>query len=129
MPKRLTKQEQRNLYAALPNHRKNAVKRCQMRGDGLKKTMGEVGKVLGHIAKEVGPVVLKEIVVPLLKEKYLKSGSGTEPSGGSDSLTGTGTKPSGGGLRLAGQRGRPRGSGKKKHTKAKRKVGRPKKQK
>lgn len=98
MPTRLTIPQQRKLLKALPATRKNAVKKycrqCQMRGEGIQDILKKVGSVLGPIAREVGPKVLKEFIIPLLlkkaKEKY-----------------GVGLTPAGGTLKLAGQ-GRPR---------------------
>ena len=92
MPTRMTVAQQRALLKALPAHRKNAVKKhcqkCQMQGQGFKDILKSVGSVLGPIAKEVGPLVLKELIVPFLKKK-----------------AGLGLRLPGGALRLAGQRG------------------------
>ena len=104
MPAKLTTTQQRALYNALPNIRKLALKKhcnaCQMRGEGMKEIMAKIGDVLGPIARELGPKVMKEIIVPLLmnyaKEKTGLSGKGRSPAGGSLS-------PAGGSLRLAGQ--------------------------
>ena len=101
MPTRLTKSQQHALLRALPAHRKNAVKShcqsCQMRGEGFKDILKSIGKVIGPIAKEVGPVVLKEFILPFVKKK----------------IAGNGLTLPGGGLRLAGQRGQ----GKKRQAK------------
>jgi len=110
MPTRLTKAQQRSLIRALPAHRKNAVKKhcqkCQMQGQGFKDILKSVSSVLGPIAKEVGPVVLKELVVPFLKNK-----------------AGLGLRLPGGALRLAGRqpvtRRRQCGTGKRKKKKKK----------
>ena len=103
MPTRLTKAQQKSLLSALPAHRKNAVKAhcqsCQMKGEGFMDILKSIGGVLGPIAKELGPTVLKEFILPFIKKKM-----------------GNGLTPAGGALRLAGQRGR-----------GKKKVGRPKK--
>jgi hypothetical protein len=56
-----------------------------MQGAGFMDFIKKVGNFIGPIAKVVGPVVLKEVVVPLLKSKV-----------------GLGLTPTGGGLRLAG---------------------------
>ena len=94
MPTRLTKSQQHALLRALPAHRKNAVKAhcrsCQMKGEGFMDILKSIGKVLGPIAKEVGPVVLKEFIIPFVKQK----------------MAGNGLNPAGGALRLAGQRGK-----------------------
>lgn len=95
MVKRLNLSEQRKLYGALPASRKNMVKKhcraCAMRGEGLGKILKSTGKVLGPVAKEIGPTVMKEIVVPLLREKM-------------KSQKGKGLTLPGGGLKLAGQK-------------------------
>ena len=101
---KLTLPQQRTLYNALPTNRKMALKKhcnsCEMRGEGIKDIMKKIGDVLGPIAKELGPKVLKEIIVPLLmnyaKEKAGLSGTGVATAG-------KGLSPAGGGLRLAGQ--------------------------
>ena len=104
MPSKLTLPQQRALYNALPMSRKIALKKhcnsCEMRGEGFKDIMSKIENVLGPIAKELGPKVLKEIVVPLLmnyaKEKAGLAGKGLGLAGGTLS-------PAGGALRLAGQ--------------------------
>ena len=94
MPTKLTIAQQKKLLSALPAHRKAAVKAhctsCQMKGQGFMDILKSVGSVLGPIAKEVGPTVLKEFVLPFVKKK----------------IEGGGLSLPGGALRLAGQRGR-----------------------
>tara|TARA_R110000823_G_scaffold41021_2_gene108287 strand:- start:439 stop:888 length:450 start_codon:yes stop_codon:yes gene_type:complete len=125
---KLNLKQQRALIKALPAHRINDVKKhcksCQMKGQGIGAILKSIGSVLGPIAKEVGPTVLKELVLPFVKYKLTGSGThlagkGTKLAGGSMPVAGRGTKLAGGsmpvagrGLRLAGQRG-PRGKGKK----------------
>lgn len=91
MPTRLTLPQQRALLRALPASRKAACKKhcqaCQMRGEGLMDMLKSVGRVLGPIAKEVGPIVLKQFILPFIKKKF----------------TG-GRYKTGAGLRLAGRR-------------------------
>jgi len=114
MPTRLTLSQQRALLRALPASRKNACKRhcqeCQMRGEGLKSILKSIGRALGPVVKEIGPTVLKEFVLPMVKKKAKEK-------------FGLGLTPPGGALRLAGQRGR----GRPRKTTARRKVGRPRK--
>jgi hypothetical protein len=81
-----------------------------MRGEGLKSILKSIGKVLGPIAKEIGPTVLKEFLVPLTS-KMLKKKLGLE----------------GGALRLAGQRGNGTKGGTPFNPKRKKKRGRPRK--
>ena len=75
---------------------KQQCRACEMGGTGILDILKSAGKFLvdnlGPIAKEVGPVVLKELVVPLLKNKV---GLGLSLAGGRK----------GSGLRLSGQRG------------------------
>lgn len=91
MPPRLSLAQQRKLLRALPAARINAVKKhcrlCEMRGEGLMSILKSVGKALGPIAKEIGPVVLKEMILPLLKKKL---GMGLTPAGGTLRLAGQG---------------------------------------
>ncbi len=96
---RLSQVQQRSLLNSLPASRKTAVKKycraCQQSGDGIQDILKKVGAFLGPIAKEVGPKILKEFIIPLLlkkaQEKY-----GIDPSG-------QGLSPAGGTLKLAGQ--------------------------
>jgi len=85
MPQRLTVAQQRSLYRALPPTRKMLVKKtckeCEMRGDGIMDIIRKVGRSLGHIGKEIGPTVLKEIIAPILVKKYTGKGL-TLPGGG-----------------------------------------------
>ena len=88
MPSRLKLTEQRRLYKALPQSRKTALRKhcqtCQMRGDGIKDIVKSAAKTLGAVGKEIGPTVMKEIVLPLLKkkieQKYI-SGKGLKLAG------------------------------------------------
>lgn len=117
MPKKLTLAEQRALLNALPQHRMEALKKLvdahPMSGSGFLQDVGSVikkaGRALGPVVKEVGPVVLKEIIVPMLKAKYA-SGSGINPPG--NGMSAKAINPPGGAIGLAGQRvvrrGRPK---------------------
>jgi len=96
---RLSQVQQRSLLNSLPAGRKTAVKKycraCQQSGDGIQDILKKVGAFLGPIAKEVGPKILKEFIIPLLlkkaKEQY---GVGLSPAGGSLKLAGQGKKTS-----------------------------------
>lgn len=99
MPTKLTLAQQRALMRALPATRMDAIKKhcqaCEMKGEGFKDIMRSIGRVLGPIVKEIGPTVLKELIIPMIKAK----------------MGGSGLKVPGGALRLAGQgrgRGRPK---------------------
>ena len=73
--------------------------RCElMKGNGMVDILKSVVKVLGPVAKEVGPKLLKEIVIPYAISKIKQKIEGNRSPHGGD------------GLRLAGQRG-PRGRG------------------
>jgi len=110
MPRKLTLVEQRKLVRALPAHRIAAVRshcrKCEMKGEGILSILKTICKALGPVAKELGPVVLKELVLPLLTKKLFK-GKGRKPrkkaSGRGLSLPGQGLSLPGSGLRLAGQ--------------------------
>ena len=118
MVKKLTLAEQRKLIKALPAHRMTALKahcrKCEMKGEGILDIIKSVGKVLGGISADVGPTVLKELVLPLLKQKLFKGkgrkprkkrGAGLSPGGRGLTLPGgRGLGLPGSGLRLAGQR-------------------------
>jgi hypothetical protein len=95
MPTSLTKTQQKALLKALPESRKNAIKaHCrsrQMKGEGIMDILKSIGSVLGPIAKEVGPTVLKEFVLPFVKKKM--AGGSLSLPGGSLKLAGQGKKP------------------------------------
>ena len=93
-----------------------------MRGDGfldIVKSVGKFGKKtiksltpaaksiikeLKPIVKEVGPIILKEVIAPMLKAKF--AGSGMKMYTAGSGYSGSGLSPAGSGLRLAGQRGK-----------------------
>jgi len=93
MPTKLTLKEQRALIRALPQTRLESVKKhceaCNMRGEGFMDIMRSIRSKLGPIVKEIGPTVLKELIIPMIKHKVM----------------GNGIKVAGGALRLAGQQG------------------------
>ena len=64
-----------------------------MKGKGVSDILKTIGSVLGPIAKELGPVVMKELVLPFIKKRI------------ESSRKGNGLKLSGQGLGLAGGRG------------------------
>ena len=99
MVKRLSQTQQRAILAGLPASRKMAVKKycraCEQHGDGIKDILKKVGDFLGPIAKDVGPKVLKEFIIPLLLKKAKEHyGVGLSPAGGSLKLAGQGKKTS-----------------------------------
>lgn len=95
MVKQLTQAEKRKIYLALPTSHRNAYKKhcisCRQRGGGIMDMLKAAWKYLGPVAKEVGPEVLKSIVLPWIANKV--------------------NKPKGQGLRLAGKPKQSRGSG------------------
>ena len=76
-----------------------------MRGEGFMDILKSIGGVLGPIAKEIGPTVLKDFILPFVKKKI--EGKGLSPAGGAHGMglspAGGGLSPAGGALRLAGQ--------------------------
>lgn len=97
MPKRLTLAEQRTLMTALPASRKKACeaycKKAHMKGEGIKDILKGAAKILGPVAKEIGPTVMKELIIPMIKKQM---GMGLNLPGGGLNLPG-------GALKLAGQ--------------------------
>lgn len=80
---RLNVKQQRHLLSALPPTRITAVRRvCKtscMKGDGVKDTLKKARSALGPIAGEIGPVVMKEFIMPMLLKKMGVSGEGRKP--------------------------------------------------
>jgi len=77
---KLTKVEQRRLLRALPSSRVATVQRvcrqCEQQGDGVKDILKKARDALGPVAQEVGPVVMKEFIFPMLLKKMGVSGEG-----------------------------------------------------
>ena len=83
---RLSQVQQRGILDSLPASRKIAVKKycrtCQQQGDGVTDILKKIGNFLGPIAKDVGPKVLKEFIIPLLLKKAKEHyGVGLSPAG------------------------------------------------
>ena len=55
---------------------RNEAQGRQMRGEGLGDIWKKIKKILGPIAKEVGPTVLKEFILPMALKKLGVSGEG-----------------------------------------------------
>lgn len=108
MPKKLTKAEQLKILHALPAENKKMIKKhfkhhLQAGGgfmDTVKSFLSKAGSVIGPIAKEIGPIALKEFIVPMIKDKLKGGAIMTAGRGGALKLSGQGE---GGALRLAGQ--------------------------
>ena len=83
MPKRFTKAEQLALLRALPPTRKNAMKTHvrtkQMSGAGISDILKGLKSILGPLIKEIGPIALKEFIIPMLHKKL--AGNGLELAG------------------------------------------------
>lgn len=114
MSLKLSPAQQRAVLRALPPGKKAECAKvcamCHMRGEGIKDILKKVASVIGPVAKQVGPTVLKEFILPMLKKKYgiAASGSGRRPAG-------NGLQVPGGALKLAGE-------GKKRKTTRRRKT-------
>ena len=102
---RLSVARQREIINGLPKSKIAIVKKhcrsCEMKGEGIMDILKSVKKALGPIVAKVGPTVMKELVLPLLKKKI---GLGLSPAGNGLKLAGQGniTAVSGQGLNLAG---------------------------
>jgi len=105
----LSKTEKVNLVKSLSPSQKDEIKKAltNMGGNGIKDVLMNVADTLKPIVKTVGITILKEVLVPALKQKLM--GDGKKKSGRKKTVGG-GLKIPGGALRLAGQRGK-RGSG------------------
>lgn len=99
---RLSQEKQRAVLNSLSSNRKMSLKRycrgCQQKGDGVKDVVKKAYDFLGPIAREVGPKVLKEFIIPLLlkeaKQKYGIDPGGSGKPGGALKLAGQGKKTS-----------------------------------
>jgi hypothetical protein len=95
--------ERRKLAKSLSAAHKAQIKRhacaCQMKGDGLLDIVKSVGKSLGSIGKAIGPTVLKELVIPLVRQKAGIKGRGIALAGGGRKAK---KKQKGKGVSLAG---------------------------
>ena len=85
--------DQRKLAKLVSRKDKNTIadhccRRGVMSGSGFMDVLKSIGNAVGPVVKELGPTVLKEIILPLVKKK----------------MEGNGIRLAGGGLRLAGQR-------------------------
>ena len=70
--------QQRKIYKALPAAKRSAVttkcRTCAQRGDGFMSILKSIGSVLGPIAKEIGPVLLKDVIIPMVGKKIQGNG-------------------------------------------------------
>lgn len=75
---RLTVAQQRKLLKALPAHRVAMVRKAcnckEQGGTGVKSAMTKARKALGPIAAEIGPVVMKEFIMPMIMKKLKGEG-------------------------------------------------------
>lgn len=98
---KLTVAQKHKLFHSLTPSQKSVLKNhmcaCHQSGEGIGSFFKKLGSVLAPIAKEIGPTVLREILIPIAKKKVglgLKTaGSGTRTSGGALSLAGGKRKP------------------------------------
>ena len=112
----LTLAEQRRILKALPAKHKTALRKhcrdCEQGGAGFFDVVKKAGNwlvaTMGPIAREVGPTVLKEFILPMLKEKTgldLRMRKKKKPA--ATPAAGSGLRPMGSGLRpIGGTRGR-----------------------
>ena len=70
---KLTISQQKALLKALPQSKKNTIRRhcqsCSMRGEGLMDIFKSAKKHLGPLASVIGPVVWKHYIRPWIKKK------------------------------------------------------------
>ena len=70
---KLTISQQKALLKALPQSKKNTIRRhcqtCSMRGEGLMDILKSAKKHLGPLASIIGPVVWKHYIRPWIKKK------------------------------------------------------------
>ena len=100
---KLSLSDQRELVKAIVAKRgaeiKKFVQEKQMAGEGIKEIAIKVRDFLEPIAKEVSPIILRELVIPyLIKEGKKQLGLGLKLAG-----EGKQKKKSGGSLKLAGE--------------------------
>ena len=101
----LSKTEKVNLVKSLSPSQKDEIKKAltNMGGNGIKDVLMNVADTLKPIVKTVGITILKEVLVPALKQKIMGEGKKKKKK-----TVGGGLKIPGGALRLAGQRGKGR---------------------
>ena len=134
---RLTNEQKLKLYQALPKEHKDEMMRVakakHQKGEGIGSILSSIWKILGPVAKAVGPTVLKSVVLPVLEKNVLPAveqkidkiinpnrnpppypGKGLDLPGKGKGICGCmpgyGMSLPGNGLKLAGQgkrRGRP----------------------
>lgn len=113
--KAISKESQLKLVKDIPKERLDAAVKLYVEtiGNGLNVAGSGVGedflkslswlvKALGPVAKEIGAVVFKEVLLPMIKTKaqqYVKSKS----AGSGLKTAGSGLKTAGSGLKLSGQ--------------------------
>jgi len=97
---RLTLAQQRILARSIPRSRVMAARqhcrKCQMQGEGLGSIFRKISRFLGPIVTKLGPTVLKELLIPLVKKKLA--------GGGKPKKKKAKKRTKGGALRLAGKR-------------------------
>jgi len=99
----LSRTEKINLVKSLSPSQKEEIKKAlSMGGNGIKEVVQKVSATLKPIIKVVGPVLLREILLPALKKKIMGEGKKCL----SCKTGGKGLKTAGGALRLAGQKRR-----------------------
>ena len=100
---KLSLSDQRELVKTIEAQRKNEIKKFvrerQMAGEGVKEIATKVRNFLTPIAREVSPIILRELIIPyLIKEgKQYLGLSETTKYGGALKLAGQGKKIKSGG--------------------------------
>jgi hypothetical protein len=72
---KLTNEQKLKLYNALPKEHKDEMMRVakakHQKGEGIGSILSSIWKILGPVAKAVGPTVLKSVVLPVLEKNVL----------------------------------------------------------
>ena len=80
----LTTLQKRAILQKLSPAKKKYVRKlcssCSMRGDGISSILTKVKQYLGPIARQVGPTILKDFIIPYMKKKAF-GGNGLKLAG------------------------------------------------
>ena len=76
----LTLPQQRAIIKKVPKYKVNEIKKVcyhsTQQGEGFKDILKKARSILGPIASEIGPVVMRELIMPMLMKKLGLKGEG-----------------------------------------------------